>query len=549
MPKVVHSMGPRSFKVGTWNVRTMCVKGKLENVKREMKRAEINILGLSEVRWKGQGDFMTDEYRIIYSGGEKGQRGVAMILDRTMGERVSKVIQYNDRLMLVRIKAEPVDLVLVQVYMPTSDSEDVEVEMMYEQIEELLKGEKATDQVIVMGDWNAVVGEGREGNVIGEFGLGRRNERGQELVNFCNRMKLVVTNTWFRHEKRRRYTWKKPGDTGRYQLDYILIKHRYRNSIKNSRAYPGADVYSDHNLVRAKIGLKLKKIARRNISKKWNMTGLEDKKGQFQRAIETEIKNEKNSGVLEINSKWNQIKEAITIGAKVVYGFQKARNAKKPWITSEMLHKMDERRKWKNNETDYGKKEYSRLNNELRRTTDKARDQWWNVKCDELVEYDKRHRSDLLYQEVRKLTRTGQKVGTKNITINNKNGELKTELNEVKERWREYVEDLYDKTGKPVKEDFDLEEETVVENDQMGPDIMREEIYEAINCMKKGKAAGIDDVPAEFLKMIEGETLKKLVDLSMEIYNTGIWPEDFTKSVMTPIPKKLMQWSVRITGR
>jgi hypothetical protein len=116
---------------------------------------------------------------------------------------------------------------------------------------------------------------------------------------------------------------------------------------------------------------------------------------------------------------------------------------------------MDERRKWKNNETDYGKREYSRLNNELRRTTDKARDQWWNVKCDELVEYDKRHRSDLLYQEVRKLTRTGQKVGTKNITINNKNGELKTELNEVKERWREYVEDLYDKTGKPVKEDFD----------------------------------------------------------------------------------------------
>jgi hypothetical protein len=51
----------------------------------------------------------------------------------------------------------------------------------------------------------------------------------------------------------------------------------------------------------------------------------------------------------------------------------------------------------------------------------------------------------------------------------------------------------------------------------MGPDIMREEIFEAINCMKKGKAAGIDDVPAEFLKLVEGETLKKLVYLCMEI--------------------------------
>jgi hypothetical protein len=72
MPKVI-PWAPGALK-STWNVRTMC-KGKLENVKREIKRAEINILGLSQVRWKGQGDFMSDEYRIIYSGGEKGQRG------------------------------------------------------------------------------------------------------------------------------------------------------------------------------------------------------------------------------------------------------------------------------------------------------------------------------------------------------------------------------------------------------------------------------------------------------------------------------------------
>ena len=67
---------------------------------------------------------------------------------------------------------------------------------------------------------------------------------------------------------------------------------------------------------------------------------------------------------------------------------------------------------------------------------------------------------------------------------------------------------------------------------------MRDEIYAAIKCIKSGKAAGVDDIPAEFLKILEGETLNKLEELCREIYNSGIWPDDFTKSVMIPIPKK-----------
>jgi len=54
------------------------------------------------------------------------------------------------------------------------------------------------------------------------------------LVEFSRRMKMKVTNTWFDHNNRRRYTWKMPGDTGRYQLDYILVRQRYGNSVKNS---------------------------------------------------------------------------------------------------------------------------------------------------------------------------------------------------------------------------------------------------------------------------------------------------------------------------
>ena len=154
----------------------MKVRGKLENVKQEMRRLRINILGLSEVRWEDVGDFESEEFRVIYSGSKGGQKGVAVLLDREVGKRVIKIVQHSDRILLIRIKAEPVDIVILQIYMPTTDADDEEIELIYEQIEELMEKEKATDQVIVMGDWNAVIGEGRDAREVGEFGLGKRND-------------------------------------------------------------------------------------------------------------------------------------------------------------------------------------------------------------------------------------------------------------------------------------------------------------------------------------------------------------------------------------
>ena len=76
---------------------------------------------------------------------------------------------------------------------------------------------------------------------------------------------------------------------------------------------------------------------------------------------------------------------------------------------------------------------YKRLNNELRRETDKAREEWWEARCEELEEYDRRGRSDLLYHEVSRLTRTEKRSTTKNVGINDNKGELKTEIKEIKE--------------------------------------------------------------------------------------------------------------------
>ena len=79
--------------------------------------------------------------------------------------------------------------------------------------------------------------------MTGKYGLGKGNDRGQRMIEFCKKNNLVVTNTWFQQEKRRRSTWKGFDGTARFQIDYILVRQRYRNGVKCSRSYPGADVF------------------------------------------------------------------------------------------------------------------------------------------------------------------------------------------------------------------------------------------------------------------------------------------------------------------
>ena len=90
--------------------------------------------------------------------------------------------------MMVRLQGKQVDTVIIQVYMPTSNHKEEEIDEMYDRIEELIETKtKGKDYIVVMGDWNAVVGEGREDIVVGRYGLGTRNERGAKLVEFCER--------------------------------------------------------------------------------------------------------------------------------------------------------------------------------------------------------------------------------------------------------------------------------------------------------------------------------------------------------------------------
>ena len=77
------------------------------------------------------------------------------MLEKEMASKVIAIEQISDRLLMVKVQAEPFNMVIVQIYMPTSGHDDEKVDKMYEQLEELIERQKGSDNVIIMGDWNA----------------------------------------------------------------------------------------------------------------------------------------------------------------------------------------------------------------------------------------------------------------------------------------------------------------------------------------------------------------------------------------------------------
>jgi exonuclease III len=125
---------------------------------------------------------------MYYISGEWAEKDVAIVVHKSIVRSVAKKIIYNDRIIAIKLQAEPLNILMIQVYMPTSEHEDDEVEELYVVIEEILEEDgKGDTNTIIMGDWNSVVGEESHRNIVGPHGLGRRNHRGQMLINFCER--------------------------------------------------------------------------------------------------------------------------------------------------------------------------------------------------------------------------------------------------------------------------------------------------------------------------------------------------------------------------
>ena len=142
-------------------------------------------------------------------GGQESLRrnGVAIMVNKRVLNAVLGCNLKNDRMISVQFQGKPFNITVTQVYAPTSNAEEAEVERFYEDLQDLLELTPQNDVLFIIGDWNAKVGSQVIRGVTGKFRLGVQNEAGEKLTELCQENALVIANTLFQQHKRRVYTW------------------------------------------------------------------------------------------------------------------------------------------------------------------------------------------------------------------------------------------------------------------------------------------------------------------------------------------------------
>ena len=188
--------------IGMWNVRTLNGAGRLAQLVKEMKRYQLEILGVSEMRWTGSGNMVSEGISVYYSGGNKHVKGVGILLSQEATRAMLSWEPVNDRIITMRLQSSHTKVTIIQCYAPTDAATDQDKNEFYEQMQDILDAAPQHDLKIIMGDFNSQIGADNAGweDTIGKEAMGERTDNGERLLSFCSSNKMKIGGSMFMHK-------------------------------------------------------------------------------------------------------------------------------------------------------------------------------------------------------------------------------------------------------------------------------------------------------------------------------------------------------------
>ena len=193
---------PRITSIATWNIRS--INGKEVELVEEVKKYKIDILGVTETKKKGQGVQNLGSHTLIYSGvnaNERARAGVAILLTNNIFESCDYNF-VNERLLETNIEFKHKHIKVIVGYGPNEDAAKEVREEFYQQLQTVIDNVKANQEIIILGDLNARVGNKKDNyfGVIGREGENVESPNGEMLLDICIRNNLKIANTFFKHK-------------------------------------------------------------------------------------------------------------------------------------------------------------------------------------------------------------------------------------------------------------------------------------------------------------------------------------------------------------
>lgn len=502
-----------SYYIAAYNTLTLRTDESLQELVLALDNIKWSIIGLSEVRRYGEKIEEFNKFIFYYKGETPGKYGVGFLIKKELKDHIKEIIGISERIAILNLTIGKEYWSIVQIYSPTEQASITDIDSFYSKLNSSLK-QHAHKNLIVMGDFNARVGERRGGEdiILGPFSYGKRTRNGEKLLELAYENNLKILNT--NYKNRSRWTWESPDGVYKNEIDYILTNKS--NLFEDCRNVKHINFNTNHRMIRAK--LTVKEFNKRRPFKLHTYTkqvdiDINELKSQLLNFPETVES-------LNLQTKYNKLSEILSTAANRKTREGQDKNRKSDIVTKllgKRLHLISTKVKTKEI-----RKQISNLSKQIKETIRKD--------C-------QAHRLETLEKYIAKTG--GVKKALKILTdkkewipkIQNKTGYCTTSRPGILDTATEFYRDLYKSRNNTPETDLSGDDEEI-------PVIMPREVEKAIETLKKDKSPGPDNITNEFLIKTKDVIVEVLTRMFNDVIKTETIPEQWLTSTIILLHKK-----------
>ena len=518
------------LRIGSINVGSMTGKGgELVDM---LERRKVEICCVQETRWRGnKARPLGRGYKLIYSGTDaRGRNGVGVILNKRWQENVVEVSRVNDRIIKVKVMEHQLTINVIAAYAPQRGCAAEEKEEFWRQLDSLMGSVAEDERIVLGGDLNGHIGQenGNIQRVHGGWGVGERNEEGEQIIDFSMAFGLAIVNTFFKKKEAQMLTYKS-GDR-ESQIDLFLSRRKDIKEITNCKVIKGESVCTQHRLVVIDLRLvgKIRRTEQGIVKTKWWKMKDEEVRLAFKEAVSHKIT---DLGERSWDTVGGTVREVGEQELGKTSGKRTMQDKESWWWTQEVQAKVQEKKVARKrydetgSEEDHEQYKISKKNAKKAVAVAKAASQE-----DFYEELDTKHGQRKVYSIAKQRDKA-----TKDLIhvrhIKDEQGRVLYDEMDIKQRWKNYFELLLNVENPRQVVEYGQPNDVEVE------DIGRQEVKDAIKKMKNEKAVGPDEIPVEVWKAL-GDLGDELVyEVIHQSFDSEEMPNEWRGSTLVPVYK------------